>query len=95
MTTVRIRLTGSHDDARTLMNALLAVEGLEHIEEVADLMANGDDDSSSAGLPDDECAGVHDLEIEAPNATAARRIQELAEAVAFDLGATLEFVDEF
>lgn len=95
MTTVRIRLTGSSDDARAVMNALLAVEGLEHIEEIAELKPNGDDDSSSAGLPDDECAGMHDLEIEAPNATAERRIRELAEAVAFDLGATLEFVDEF
>ncbi|MFC4728304.1 hypothetical protein [Coralloluteibacterium thermophilus] len=99
MHTVRIRFTGSEEATATLMSTLLAIPGVEHVEEVDDLMPHlDDDDSSSAGLVSDAGGGgadLHAIEIEAPNEEAVRRIRELAEAVAFDMEAGVEFVDEF
>jgi hypothetical protein len=31
MPTVRLRVTASEDDTRALMNALVAIEGIEHV----------------------------------------------------------------
>src|SRR5207342_3049897 len=63
MPRVRLRITGSDDDARAMMNLLQSLDGIEHVEEVADLMPRMDDeDSSSAGLSDDEGPGVHEVE---------------------------------
>ncbi len=97
MFTVRIRFTGSEDDASALMNTLLAVPGIEHVEDVGDLMPHMDDeDSSSAGLESDTGhTDYHAIEVEAPSREAARRVREVAEAVAYDLEAAVEFVDEF
>jgi hypothetical protein len=95
MQTVRIRLTGS-DHATTAMIAVLhGIDGVEHVEEVADLMPHmDDDDSSSAGLHDTRLK-MHEIEVEAPNAFTAERVRDRAEAAAFDLDATVEFVEEF
>lgn len=96
MITLRIRLTGSADDASTLMTALHALDAIEHVEEVDDLMPHLDDeDSSSAGLTDDIGPGVHHIEVEAPDARTARAARLVAEEVAADLGTPIEFLDEF
>jgi hypothetical protein len=96
MTTVRIRLTGSADDARTLMTAIHALDGVERIEEVDDLTPHLDDeDSSSAGLSDDMGPGLHDIEIEAPHERAAKHVCNIAYIVSDDLGVPVEIVDEF
>ena len=95
MPTVHLRLTGSDDDARTLINTISSLEGVDSAEEIADLMPHmDDDDSSSAGLPDDMGPGFHAIEVETSNETVAHRVRELAEAVARDAGAALEIVDE-
>ena len=58
----------------------------------ADLMPHMDDeDSSSAGLPDDQGPGIHELEVDAPNLTAANKMREAVEALAFDLDVLVEF----
>ena len=38
MPLLRIRLTGSEDDVRAISNLLQSLDGIEHVEEVADLM---------------------------------------------------------
>ena len=92
MPRIRLRLTGSDADARAIIDLLHGIEGIEHVEEVADLMPHMDDpDSSSAGLSDDEGPGVHEVEILAPNQATARKVRESAEALAFDLDAVVEF----
>lgn len=92
MPRVRLRITGSDADARAFTNLLQSIEGIEHVEEVADLMPHMDDaDSSSAGLSDGEGPGVHELEILAPNEATARKVHQAAEALAFDLDAAVEF----
>jgi hypothetical protein len=95
MPTVHLRLTASDDVARSLINLLGSLDGIEHVEEIDDLMPHmDDDDSSSAGSPEDIGPGFHSIEVEAPNETTARRVRELAEAHARDNGVALEIVDD-
>ncbi len=95
MPLLRLRITGNDDDARAIGNLVNSLDGIEHVEEVADLMPHMDDaDSSSAGLPDDSGPGVHELEIDAPNATTANKVREAVEALAFDLDVLVEFETE-
>lgn len=95
MPLLRLRITGNEDDARAIGNLLSSLDGIEHVEEVADLMPHmDDDDSSSAGLPDDVGPGVHELEVQAPNASTANKVREAVEALAFDLDVLVEFESE-
>ena len=95
MPMMRMRVTGSEDNTRAIINLLQSLDGIEHVEEIQDLMPHmDDDDSSSAGLVDDQGPGFHVLEIEAPNDATARKVREAAEALAFDLDAMVEFEDE-
>ena len=92
MPMLRMRVIGSEDDARAIGNLLVSLDGVEHVEEVADLMPHMDDeDSSSAGLPDDQGPGTHELEVEAPNLATARKIREAVESLAFELDVMVEF----
>lgn len=95
MPMMRMRVTGSDDTTRAIMNLLQSLDGIEHVEEIEDLMPHmDDDDSSSAGLVDDQGPGYHAIEIDAPNEATARRVREAAEALAFDLDAMVEFEEE-
>ncbi|NII09291.1 hypothetical protein [Oleiagrimonas sp. C23AA] len=92
----RMRVTASNDDTRQLINRLEALDGVEAVREVDDLMPHMlTDDSSSAGLPDDEGPGFHAIEVDTSDEAARERAQELTEACAHDLGAAVEFVDRF
>ena len=92
MPLLRIRINGSDDDLRAIADLLQSVEGIEHVEEISDLMPHMDDaDSSSAGLSDDDGPGVHEIEILAPNEATARKVREAVEALAFDLDIVVEF----
>lgn len=96
MPTVRLRITGNEYAASELIHALEAIEGIEHVEEIADLMPHmDDDDSSSAGLPDDESPGLHNIEIEAPNEEAVRRIHAMVETIAERTESAIEILEEF
>ena len=95
MALLRIRLTGSNDAVRAVMNLLQSLDGIEHVEEIGDLMTHMDDaDSSSAGLSDVEGPQMHEIEIDAPNASTERKVREAVEALAFDLDALVEFEDD-
>ena len=92
MPMMRIRLTGSEADVRAISNLLQSLDGIEHVEEIADLMPHMDDaDSSSAGLSDVEGPDLHVLEVDAPNDSTARKVREAVEALAFDLDIVVEF----
>ncbi len=95
MPMMQMRVTGSDDTVRAIINLLQSLEGIEHVEEIQDLMPHmDDDDSSSAGLVDDQGPGFHVIEIDAPNDATARKVREAAEALAFDLDAVVEFVED-
>jgi hypothetical protein len=90
-----MRVTGGEDDVRAMMNLLQSLDGIEHVEEVGDLMPHMDDaDSSSAGLSDISGPDAHEIEIEAPNESTARKVREAVEALAFDLDTLVEFEEE-
>lgn len=92
MPLLRLRVTGSEDAARTIGNLLTSIDGVEHVEEVADLMPHMDDsDSSSAGLPDDASPGMQVLDVDAPNQATANKVRQAVEALAFDLDVLVEF----
>jgi hypothetical protein len=92
---MRIRLTGSEDDVRAITNLLQSLDGIEHVEEIDDLMPHMDDaDSSSAGLSDVEGPDTHELEIDAPNAATAQKVRQTVEALAFDLDVVAEFEED-
>ena len=92
---LRIRITGSDDDLRAVADLLQSLEGIEHVEEVADLMPRMDDeDSSSAGLSDDMGPGSHELEVEAPNQYTAGRVRDAVEELAFRMGLVVEFIED-
>ncbi|NLC62347.1 MAG: hypothetical protein GX761_13840 [Gammaproteobacteria bacterium] len=95
MALLRIRLTGDEDAVRGIMNLLQSVDGIEHVEEVDDLMPHLDDeDSSSAGLHDTRGPDSHEIEVEVPNPSTARKVREAVEALAFDLDAVVEFEED-
>ena len=77
MALLRIRLTGSDDAARAVINLLQSLDGIEHVEEIGDLMTHMDDaDSSSAGLSDVEGPQMHEIEIEVPNESTERKVRD-------------------
>ena len=95
MPALKLRLTAGDDAARILMNLIGSLDGIESVEEIADLMPHMDDpDTSSRGMPDDIGPGTHLIRIEASNDTVVRRVLEVAEASAMDQGAVLEVVDD-
>ena len=91
MATVQFRLTASEDDAAALMNRVSALEGIESVEEIADLMPHMDDpDSSSAGLSDDIGPGTHLVTVEATDDDGIQRALDVAQDSARSLGIVLE-----
>lgn len=95
MSLLRLRVTGSEDATRAIGNLLTSIDGIEHVEEISDLMPHMDDaDSSSAGLPGDMGPGLHMLEIEAPNQSTENKVREAVEALAFDLDVLVEFEND-
>jgi hypothetical protein len=92
MAMIKMRMTGKADDIRTISNLLQSLDGIEHVEEISDLMPHMDDpDSSSAGLSDLGGPNMHEIEVDAPNHATARRVREAVQALAFDLEVLVEF----
>lgn len=95
MSNLRLRLTGGGDAIRAISNLLQSLDGIEHVEEIGDLMPHMDDpDSSSAGLSDSSGPKMHELEIEIPNPSTERKVRDAVQALAFDLDALVEFEDD-
>ena len=92
MSMMKMRITGSEDNIRAISNLLQSLEGIEHVEEIGDLMPHMDDpDSSSAGLSDLAGPYMHEIEVDIPNASTGRKVREAVEALAFDLDVLVEF----
>ena len=92
MPQLRIRIIGSSDDLRAVADLLQSVEGIEHVEEVADLMPHmDDDDSSSAGLSDDIGPGTHELEVEVGNESTAQKVRDAVQELALELDVFVEY----
>lgn len=95
MSMIRIRLIGNRNDADTLINTLHGIDGIEHVEEVDDLMPAMRDDSSSSELTDDNEGHIYRIEVMAPNRLRAHAVRAVSELEAARLGTAVEFVDGF
>ncbi|WP_430390653.1 hypothetical protein [Dyella sp. 20L07] len=95
MPTIRIRMTGSRDDADTLLTTLHGIDGIEHVEELDDPMPYERDDSSSSELIDDNGSELFLIEVQAADNLHADAVRAVTEVEASLLGAVVEFVDEF
>ena len=92
---MKMRITGSEDSVRAISNLLQSLDGIEHVEEIADLMPHMDDpDSSSAGLSDVGGPDMHEIEVDVPNASTGRKVRQAVEALAFDLEVLVEFEED-
>ncbi|HEX5306817.1 MAG TPA: hypothetical protein VFW82_12110 [Dyella sp.] len=95
MPMVRMRLIGSRDDADAVINALHGIDGIEHVEEVDDLVPTMRDDSSSSELVDDSEGKIYFVEVEASSANRIDAVQNVAETIGRERGMAVEFVAEF
>ncbi|HFK2919330.1 hypothetical protein [Stenotrophomonas beteli] len=92
MAMLRLRITGTEDDARAISDLLLGLDGIEHVEETDDLMPHmDDDDSSSAGLSDDIGPGIHELEVEVGNENTAQKVRDAVQELALELDVFVEY----
>ena len=95
MAMMKMRITGSEDSVRAISNLLQSLDGIEHVEEIADLMPHMDDpDSSSAGLSDVSGPDMHEIEVDVPNPSTGRKVRQAVEALAFDLDVLVEFEED-
>lgn len=95
MPTIRIRMTGSRDDAATMLSILHGIDGIEHVEELDDETGHLRDDSSSTDLVDDNGGELFLIEVRASDTLHADAVRAVTEVEASLLGAVVEFVDEF
>jgi hypothetical protein len=95
MPMVRFRLIGNRASADSVIAALHGINDVEHVEEVDDLMPMMRDDSSSSESVSDSEGQVYCIEVDTPNDDVADTVRGSAEAVAYELEAGIEFVDEF
>jgi hypothetical protein len=93
--TIRIRLTGSRDDADTLLTTLHGIDGIEHVEELEEPSMYPRDDSSSSDLVDDNGSELFLIEVQAADGLHADAVRAVTEVEVSRLGAVVEFVDEF
>ena len=92
MAMLRLRITGTEDDARAISDLLLGLDGIEHVEETDDLMPHmDDDDSSSAGLSDDIGPGIHELEVEVGNESTGQKVRDAVQELALELDVFVEY----
>lgn len=95
MTQLRMRLTASDDDTMQLINRISSVEGIESVEEIDDLMPHMDDeDSSSAGLPDDIGPGTHLILVNGESDSDLKLAMDVAFASAREMGIVVEVVED-
>lgn len=95
MPMIRFRLIGSREDADTIISSLHGIDGIEHVEEIDDLVPHMRDDSSSNELVDDSEGNLYMIEVDAPGELYADAVRGVAEVEANRLNAGIEFVDEF
>ncbi len=96
MRILRFRVDGEPGRVDTLVALARGFDGIDRVEEVADETPHMDEDSSSAGLPDDTArADFHDLELHALSAQAADEARGRIQTLARELGLAVEWLERF
>ena len=95
MDMLRLRISGSRPIVDQLIGMLGELEGVERIDVIDDLMPHLDDeDSSSAGLAENQGGELAQVEIEADSPDALLRARALALEGARRAGLALEIVED-
>jgi hypothetical protein len=79
MPLLHLRITGTEDDVRLLTDLLNDVDGIERIEEIADLMPHMDDEVPARPASATTSARAR-LEIEVPHAAMLDKLRDIIEA---------------
>ncbi|TXK64343.1 hypothetical protein [Alkalisalibacterium limincola] len=96
MDMLRVRISGPRSVVDQLVFLLGDIQGVERVEVIDDLMPHMDDeDSSSAGLAENQGDEVAQVEIEAEDEATLVRARDLAFEGARRAGLALEVVEEF
>lgn len=95
MPVVSVRLTGDSAGVASLLKVMEGLDDLQHMEEVADLSQHMRDDSSSAGLTDDQGGDFHDVKLHFATAGEADRARDLLQVASRSSAVVVEFVDQF
>lgn len=96
MDMLRLRISGPRPVVDQLIELLSEIEGVQRAEVIDDLMPHLDDeDSSSAGLAENEGDDVAQVEINAEDEAALEQARETALEGARRAGLALEVVEEF
>jgi hypothetical protein len=94
--TLRFRFDGESGQVATLVAMMRSMDNVDRVVEVGDETAHMRDDSSSAGLSDDDVrSDFHVVEVHAIDRDSAERARDLVEVAARDLGVVVEYVDRF
>ncbi len=95
MAQLRLRITGPEGAVESVSERLMDMEGVQGVEEIADLLPRMDDaDSSSAGLAENAYGGVGELLVEFDDDDElGSLVRRQADASARAAGAALEFID--
>jgi len=95
MAMVRFRLIGSRADVDDIVAFLHGIDGIEHVEEVDDLVPLMRDDSSSNELVDDSEGHLYFIEVDAGDDLLEDAVRELVEERAATLDVGVEMVEDF
>ena len=96
MTILNFRITGSSDACDRVISRLQDSEIIDSVEEVTPMLPHMDDeDSSSAGLAENNHAGVVDIKVHADSHCSADEVLRMAEYTVRSVGAVLEETDPF
>lgn len=89
-----LRLTGDDRGVGAMVTALHGLPGVEGVEDLRLDMPARDDDSSSAGLPDDTAmTNARDVRIDVADEDALDAVQGRIETMAAGAGVVVEWLD--
>ncbi|WP_313173997.1 hypothetical protein [Stenotrophomonas sp.] len=91
MANLELRLTADEGVTQALLDMLKGMDDVDSAEDITEPAFDADDeDSSSAGLSDNEGPGSHLIQVETINDESLARVLDAAQALAERLGAVLE-----
>lgn len=91
MANLELRLTADEAVAQAMLDMLKGMDDVDSAEDITEpAFAADDEDSSSAGLSDNQGPGSYLIQVETINDESRARVLDAAQALAERLGAVLE-----
>lgn len=94
--TLRFRFDGEGEQVAALVAMMRSMDTVDRVVEMGTDVPHMRDDSSSAGLSDDDGrSDFHDVEVHTVDRDSAELARDVVEVAARDLGVVVEYVDRF